>query len=70
VLRPDDRVLDLYRAVTPPRWTSGDQGKLEALVALLKRKYGLDLVAVWRDDVTFREVFKLARSCRASAALG
>lgn len=68
VFRPGDRILDLYRAVTPPGWTLGDQCELEALVSLLKSKYGLDLVAVWRDDLTFGELFTLARSCCTSAA--
>jgi hypothetical protein len=62
VLRPDDRVLDLYRMVTPPGWTVGDQGEIESFDILLKRTYEIDLLAVWREDLTFGEVFRLARS--------
>jgi hypothetical protein len=62
VFRPDDRVLDLYRALTPPGWTVGDQGEMEVFGALLRREYRIDLWAVWREDLTFGELFTLARS--------
>lgn len=58
-LRPDDALLDIYRAIYPqsPWCLSGDCCEFEVLERLLKREYGLALEPIWRDDLTLREVF-------------
>lgn len=58
-LRPDDALLDVYRAIYPPSpWcVSGDCCEFEVLERLLKREYGLALASIWRDDLTLRELF-------------
>jgi hypothetical protein len=62
--RPDDRIMEVYRAINPPKWTAADSLELETFSLLLKRKYGLALESVWRNDMTLGEVFRNASSAR------
>jgi propanediol dehydratase small subunit len=56
---PDDRVLDVYRALYPPKWSVADCMELETLGMDLERAYGIDLVSVWREDLTLGDLFAL-----------
>jgi hypothetical protein len=60
--RPGDRVMDLYRAINPPKWTMADQMELEYFALLLKERSGVTLESFWRDDLTLGEVFGGARA--------
>ena len=60
--RPDDRVMDIYRAVNPPKWTMADQMELECFSLLLQERYGVTLESFWRDDITFGEIFSSTRA--------
>jgi propanediol dehydratase small subunit len=60
--RPDDRIMDIYRAVNPPKWTMADQMEIEIFGLTLKPRYGVALDAIWRDDLTLGEVFRATRS--------
>ena len=59
---PDDRVIDVYRAVYPPEDGSADNLELETLAMLLERRYGIDLRAVWREDITLGELYEHTRT--------
>jgi propanediol dehydratase small subunit len=55
--RPNDRIMDVYRAMYPPKWTAVDDMELEYFALLLKERYTLDLTSNWRDDLTLGEIF-------------
>lgn len=59
---PDDRVMDVYRALYPPQLTIGDSMELETIAAELQRRYGMDLTGLDREDVTLGEVFERTRT--------
>jgi hypothetical protein len=58
---PDDRVLNVYRALYPPKWSISDSMEMETLAGDLERTYGVDMFALWRDDITLGELFALTR---------
>jgi hypothetical protein len=56
---PDDKLMDIYRAVTPPGSLS-DNMELESFALRLEKRYGIDgidLVKSWRDDITLGELY-------------
>jgi hypothetical protein len=55
--RPEDKVMDLYRALNPPNWSIGDNMELESLIDDFRARYHIDLVPLWREDITLGEVF-------------
>lgn len=60
--RPDDRLIDVYRAIYPgPGMADGLE--FETFVMSVERRYGVDLGALWREDVTLGEVFGWVREC-------
>jgi hypothetical protein len=60
--RPTDRIMDVYRAINPPKWTVADSMELEIFAQELERQYGLSLESIWRDDLTLGEVFGRTRA--------
>jgi hypothetical protein len=60
--RPTDRIMDVYRAINPPKWTVADSLELEIFAQDLERQYGLSLQSIWRDDLTLGEVFGRTRA--------
>jgi hypothetical protein len=58
---PDDRVMDVYRTIHPPGWVSADCFELEDFVERLQKDYGIDLVPLWRGEITLGELFVLTR---------
>jgi hypothetical protein len=53
---PDDKLMDIYRAVTPPGSLS-DNMELESFALRLEKRYGIDLFKSWRDDITLGELY-------------
>jgi hypothetical protein len=58
---PADRVMDIYRTRYPSGGWPVDSLELETLVALARKRYALDLLSFWRDDVTLGELFEQTR---------
>jgi len=58
---PDDEVLELYRQIYP-RSDWPDQLELETFVELIEHEYKVDVHPIWREDITFGEVFRAARA--------
>ncbi len=56
--RPDDEVLAIYRAKYPPRWSMGDCMEIENLSIELDRRYGLDLLPMFRESLTLGDIFR------------
>jgi hypothetical protein len=61
---PDDRIMDIYHTLYPKNWPMGDQMECETFAENVKSEYGVDLVQVWRKDMTLGEVFELAQSAK------
>ncbi|TLY90399.1 MAG: hypothetical protein E6K40_17245 [Gammaproteobacteria bacterium] len=53
---PNDRLLDIYRALYPLK-NMPDALELETFAKRVEATYGLDLVRIWREDITLGEVF-------------
>jgi hypothetical protein len=64
---PDDKIMDVYRAV--PR-LAGDHLELECLMMKLEERYGLDMEECLRAELTLGELFALATTARAAARQG
>jgi hypothetical protein len=56
-LRPNDRVMDIYRLLYPPGWLTVDAMEIETLASELERKYGFTLEDEWHDKMTLGELF-------------
>jgi len=58
---PEDRILDVYRAVYPPRHAP-DSLELETFACELEKRFGLRLASLWSDQLTPGEVFTAIES--------
>ena len=59
---PDDRVMDIYRTLNPPKWTLADALELETLARDMMQSYHTDIVPIWRDDITLGDLFAKIRT--------
>lgn len=57
---PEDRVLDVYRALYPVRGTA-DGMEMESLVVDLEKRYHVDIFSSWREDITLADLFTKTR---------
>jgi hypothetical protein len=55
-LNPNDQLLDIYRALYPHKWQA-DALEFETLDESLQTKYGISLNKVWREGMTFGQLF-------------
>jgi propanediol dehydratase small subunit len=58
---PDDKVMDVYRTLYPPDPGWPDSMELEGFARNLEKRYGIDLVAAWREDITLGELYSQTR---------
>lgn len=57
---PDDKVMDVYRALYPtPGWP--DALELETFARNIERKYGFDLAKAFDQDITLGGIFEMIR---------
>ena len=54
---PDDRVMEIYRAIYPPG-SAVDSMELECLCDTIKKRYGPDFAVSWREDITLGEIYE------------
>jgi len=57
---PEDRVMDVYRALYPGRGTP-DGMELESLVGDLEKRYQVNIIGSWREDITLADLFLQTR---------
>jgi hypothetical protein len=57
---PDDRVLEVYRALYPDRFMA-DSMELETLNSRLHKRYAIDMRSFWREDITLGELYTQTR---------
>lgn len=57
---PNDKILDIYRALYPTK-EMPDALELETFVKNLKIKYKIDMNNIWHDDLTLGELFTTIR---------
>ncbi|MCZ8076340.1 MAG: hypothetical protein O9341_19645 [Paucibacter sp.] len=58
---PEERVLDVYRALYPSKWAP-DSLEVETLAKALRKTYNIDLGAIWSNATTLGELFSQAHS--------
>lgn len=58
--RPDDKVMDIYRALYPHDGMA-DALELETFARDLKKRYDIDIAASWREDITLGEIYQTVR---------
>jgi len=58
---PDDRVMSVYRAAYPPDWSMGDALELDTFAKNFRKLYGINLIPLWREDITLGELFSLTK---------
>lgn len=54
---PHDRILTVYRALYPSRWTP-DSLELETFAQEIEKRYGLRLKSIWNDQLSLGDVFR------------
>ena len=59
--RPEDRVLDIYRTLYPPGRSLADGMELESFVQDLQKRYRVDILGSWREDITLGDLFTQTR---------
>ena len=59
--RPEDRVMDVYRALYPPGRSLADGMELESLVQDLEKRFQVDILGSWREDITLADLFTQTR---------
>ncbi|UGS90727.1 hypothetical protein KOL96_22765 [Ralstonia wenshanensis] len=60
MLRPDDEILAIYRALYPSQWTP-DALELEALAEDIEQRYGLEFRRIWNERLSLGELFALTQ---------
>jgi len=54
---PDDKLMDIYQAVYPPG-SLADSMELESFALRLEERYGIELFAGERFDITLGEIYE------------
>lgn len=57
---PDDQIMSIYRALYPRAPRGADAMELESFVTAVQDRYGVDLLPVWRENITLGELFSHA----------
>ena len=61
---PDDKIMDIYRALYPTEgWPDGLE--LETFSISLEKKYRLDLASVINDDLTLGQLFQMITEAKS-----
>lgn len=61
---PDDKIMDVYRAIYPAEgWPDGLE--LETFASSLQKCYGFDLATINDSEVTLGKLFEMARTSRS-----
>ena len=55
---PEDKVMEVYRALYPPG-SLADSMELETFSMKLNKRYGIDIAGLWREDMALGELFEL-----------
>ena len=59
---PDDRVMDIYRTLYPPKWSMADALELETFARDMMQTYRTDIYPLWCDDITLGDLFAQTRT--------
>jgi len=58
---PDDKIMDIYKALYPSNdWIGGDALELETFSMILEEDYKINLTVVLTDDLTLGQLFEMA----------
>ena len=68
-LNPNDKILEIYKALYPTPWMP-DTLEFETLERDLWKKYAVELGKIWRDDLTLGDLFAECLKTRAKTVTG
>ncbi len=54
--------MAIYHVIYPPTCTPVDSFELETFDVKLSKRYGLELLSIWREDLTLGEVFEKVKT--------
>jgi propanediol dehydratase small subunit len=63
---PEDQVMEVYRTLYPPGSGITDAMELESLVKNFQSRYGMDIVSLWRPDITLGDLFALTKKLKST----
>ncbi|WP_051258301.1 hypothetical protein [Teredinibacter turnerae] len=58
---PEDRILDIYKALYPREWMA-DALEVETLAENIEAEYGLKFEGLWSEDLTLGALFTAAKN--------
>ena len=58
---PDDKVMDIYKALYPAKWMT-DSLEVETLSEDIERKYGIKFNSIWHNELTLGELYAKVNS--------
>ncbi|WP_394191362.1 hypothetical protein [Pseudoalteromonas atlantica] len=58
---PEDRVLDIYKALYPREWMA-DALEVETLAETIEAEYGINFEGLWSEDLTLGALFMAAKN--------
>jgi hypothetical protein len=68
-LNPDDKILEIYKALYPSKWMA-DALEFETLAKDLRKKYSVELEQIWKDDLTLGDLFTKCLKAAPKTELG
>ena len=58
---PNDRIMEIYRALYPFPKMMADSMELEDFIMSAQKRYGVDFLPLWREDITLADLFAQTR---------
>jgi hypothetical protein len=53
---PDDKILDIYKALYPAKWMA-DSLEVETLSEDIEREYNVNFASIWHENLTLGDLF-------------
>ncbi|MEE4246552.1 MAG: hypothetical protein V2I33_14175 [Kangiellaceae bacterium] len=57
---PDDKILDIYKALYPAKWMA-DSLEVETLAEDIEREYNINFTSIWHENLTLGDLFGKVR---------
>ena len=58
---PDDKILDIYKALYPAKWMA-DSLEVETLAEDIEREYNINFTNIWHENLTLGDLFSKVKN--------
>ena len=58
---PDDKILDIYKALYPAKWMA-DSLEVETLAEDIEREYNINFTSIWHENLTLGDLFSKVKN--------